>query len=171
MVILQKKLYKTYLVSMKLNIYNWKIFKKHFPKISFFKKDLQEVLFKEISQYDLLVNIQVDSIDTVNIVFVTPKEIKQFNKDFRKEDTVTDVLSFVLEQNPLIGEIYICPEYIVGEYCYKEVLRTIVHGFLHLLGYEHMKHFTGKSRSKNHLQEDMFVKQESMLENIYNDLS
>ncbi len=151
---------------MKLDIYNWEILKKHFPDIEFSKKDLNTILSKEISQYDLDKVQSVDNIDIINIVFLPPKDIKQLNKDFRKKDTVTDVLSFVLEQNTLIGEIYVCPEYIVKEYDYEEVLRVIVHGFLHLLGYDHSKHFMGKPTSKNDIQEDMFVKQENMLQNI-----
>lgn len=151
---------------MKLNIYNWTILKKHFPNIEFSKKDLQTILSKEITQYDLDTVKDIENIDVLNIVFLSPKDIKQLNKDFRKKNTVTDVLSFVLEQNPLIGEIYICPEYIVKEYDYEEVLRVIAHGFLHLLGYEHSKHFTGKPKLENEMQEDMFVKQENMLQNI-----
>jgi probable rRNA maturation factor len=151
---------------MKLNIYNWTVLKKHFPNISFSKKDLQEVLFKKFSKYDLNNIDNVNDIKKLNVVFVFPKDIKQLNKDFRKKDTVTDVLSFVLEQDPLIGEIYICPEYVAKKYNYEEVLRVIVHGFLHLLGYEHTKYFIGKHTSKNGIQEDMFVKQENMLQNI-----
>lgn len=151
---------------MKLNVYNWELLKKHFPNIEFTKRDLQTILSKEINRYDLNKVENINGIDVINIVFLSSKDIKQLNKDFRKKDTVTDVLSFVLEQNPLIGEIYICPEYIVKEYDYEEVLRVVVHGFLHLLGYEHSKHFTDKLELKNDIQEDMFVKQENMLQNI-----
>jgi len=152
---------------MELNIYNWQTLKRHFPQITFLKKDLHKVLFEQISQYDLKTLKSIESIDVINIVFVSPKEIKQLNKDFRKKDEVTDVLSFILEENPLIGEIYICPEYIAREYDYTEILRDIVHGFLHLLGYEHSKHFTGAVKSK----EKMFVKQEDMLQNILHEIN
>jgi probable rRNA maturation factor len=147
---------------MQLSIHNWDILKKHFPKILFSKKDLQEILFKEFSNYNLNTVKGIGDIETLNVVFVSPKEIKQLNKDFRKKDTVTDVLSFVLEEDPLIGEIYICPEYISKKYDHTEVLRDIVHGFLHLMGYEHTQHFTNGLESK----EEMFVKQENMLQNI-----
>lgn len=147
---------------MQLSIYNWDILKKHFPKLPFSKKELREILFKELSNYDLNTVVGVSNIKTLNIVFVSPKEIKELNKDFRKKNTVTDVLSFVLEEDPLIGEIYVCPEYIVRKYDHTEVLRVIVHGFLHLMGYEHTRHFTGGLKSK----EEMFVKQENMLQNI-----
>lgn len=147
---------------MQLSIYNWEILKKHFPKLTFSKKDLQEILFKEFSNYNLNTVKDISNIETLNIVFVSNKEIKQLNKDFRKKNIVTDVLSFVLEEVPLIGEIYICPEYIVKKYDHTEVLRVIVHGFLHLLGYEHTQHFTVGLESK----EEMFVKQENILQNI-----
>jgi probable rRNA maturation factor len=147
---------------MQLNIYNWEILKEHLPKVQFSKKDLQETLFKEFSNYNLNKVRGISNIETLNVVSVSPREIKQLNKDFRKKNTVTDVLSFILEENPLIGEIYVCPEYIVKKYDHTEVLRVIVHGFLHLLGYEHTQHFKGGLESK----EDMFVKQENMLQNI-----
>jgi len=147
---------------MELNIYNWKVLKQYFPNILFSKEDLKDILFKQFSQYDLTGVKDINEIETVNVVFVSSEEIKQLNKDFRKKDIVTDVLSFVIEEEPLIGEIYICPEYVVKNYDYKEILRDIVHGFLHLLGHEHSKHFTGGNPPK----EDMFVKQENMLQNI-----
>ena len=148
---------------MELNIYNWQVLKQYFPSIFFSKKDLQDILFKQISQHDLSDVKDTKEIDSINVVFISSGEIKQLNKDFRKKDVVTDVLSFVIEEeDPLVGEVYICPEYVAKKYDYKEILRDIVHGFLHLLGEEHSKHFTGDNLPK----EEMFVKQENMLQNI-----
>jgi probable rRNA maturation factor len=138
---------------MKVGIYNFDILKKHFPNTEFNKKDLKESFLKVISK---------DPLEEVNIIFVSLDEIKRLNEEFRKKDTPTDVLSFTIEETPLVGEIYVCPEYIVQEYDHEEVLRVIVHGFLHILGYKHDKHFSESSRSK----EKMFVKQENMLQNI-----
>jgi probable rRNA maturation factor len=143
---------------MKLEIYGWNILKKHFPKISFSKSKLKNILKEEFSSF---------KVSNIDIVFTTKKHIQELNKEFRKKDTPTDVLSFEIEREPLKGEIYVCPEYIVEENGEKEVARVIVHGFLHIVGYEHEGYFKEDSKKK----EKMFVKQEEMLENIYNNLN
>ena len=68
---------------MKLNFHNWELLKEYFPNIEFSKKDLQTILSKEISKYDLNKVQDINNIDTLNIVFLQSDEIKQLNKDFR----------------------------------------------------------------------------------------
>ena len=139
---------------MELNIYGWSILEKYFPKVSFSKTFLKKSLKKEISDLE---------IDSLNVIFVPEDEIKRLNSEYRGKDTSTDVLSFRIEENPLKGEIYLSPEYISKENDEKEILRVIVHGILHLVGFEHEGYFDEKSFKK----EEMFVKQEEILENVY----
>ena len=67
------------------------------------------------------------------------------NRDFRGLDKVTDVLSFEWHCEGILGEIYIAeaqvrkqaPRY---DNSFKaELRRMLVHGILHLCGYDHMK--------------------------------
>jgi len=88
-----------------------------------------------------------------NIIFVTSEEIHEINREYRNVDRVTDVISFALEDSPsinvtslrLLGDIYICLEkvYEQADIYNHSVLREscflITHGFLHLLGYDHME--------------------------------
>lgn len=138
---------------MILNIFNW-------PKISISKNTLINSLEQEFATY---------KISQINIVFVSSKEIQKLNKEFRNIDSVTDVLSFNLDEPSFLGEVYICSEYIrqtIGEEnCEKEIVRVLIHGLLHLLGYDH----TTKLEEKEN-QEEMFVKQEQILENVYKDI-
>jgi probable rRNA maturation factor len=143
---------------MKLEIYGWDILKKHFPDISFSKNKLRDILKKEFSPFE---------VNDVNVIFTTKKQIQELNKEFREKDSPTDVLSFEIEEEPLEGEIYVCPEYVGEGDGEKEVVRLIVHGFLHVVGYEHEGYFKEDSNE----QEKMFVKQEEVLENIYNNLN
>lgn len=154
---------------MTLNIYNWTKLQKCFPNIKIIKEELEEVLLKTFLDYNRNTKSgnMVSEIDTINIIFTSAKEIRRLNREFRKEDSVTDVLSFTIEQDPLIGEIYICPEYISKKYPFKEVLRDILHGFLHLLGYEHKGRFSEASKDN----EEMFVKQEDMLQNVLDEIN
>ena len=77
----------------------------------------------------------------------------ELNKNYRKIDRETDVITFALEDNEevneeehrLLGDIYISVdkaksqalEY--GHSFKREICFLAVHGFLHLLGYDHMK--------------------------------
>ncbi len=89
---------------------------------------------------------------TFSIVFVDNEKIQYLNKNYRNIDRITDVISFAFEDNERIvynnlrflGEIYICiPRMIeqAKEYGHsetRELAFLIVHGLLHLLGYDHM---------------------------------
>lgn len=84
---------------------------------------------------------------SVSVAFINPAVIKKWNKAYRRKNQVTDVLSFVEEQTKagprFLGEILICPQQAkkqAGDYdntFEQEVLKLALHGFLHLLGYEH----------------------------------
>ena len=72
--------------------------------------------------------------------FAGPEEIRALKRDHLGIDEATDVLSFPLdgrEEIPdglprALGDVVICPQ-VVGE----EWRRPLVHGLLHLLGYDH----------------------------------
>ena len=79
------------------------------------------------------------------------KNIKKLNKRFRNKNKPTDVLSFPSEKklnikkSPYIGDIVISYEFmnrpkILNALEFKsKVARIFIHGFLHLLGYDHIK--------------------------------
>ena len=103
-----------------------------------------------------------------NIIFVSNEEIHRINKEYRKVDRETDVISFALEDNPdivyddfrLLGDIYIAIDVAYDqatEYNHsreREVCFLATHGLLHLLGYDHMEAEEEKI---------MFGKQEELL--------
>ena len=87
----------------------------------------------------------------LTILLSNNKNIKKLNKKFRNKNKATDILSFPSEKkinikkSPYIGAIVISYEFInkprtlsVPEFKNK-VTRTFIHGFLHLLGYDHIK--------------------------------
>jgi probable rRNA maturation factor len=143
---------------MKLNIYNWEILKKSFSEFPFSKKDIKESLLKNFSVYN---------ISELGIIFVSEEYIKDLNKQYRDKDSVTDVLSFVVDEKPLVGEVYICPEFVKASYNSEEIVRDMAHGILHVTGEDHTLEFTLENLSK----EKMFVKQEDILQNILNEIS
>ena len=83
--------------------------------------------------------------NNVNVVLCTDEFVREMNKNYRGLDKVTDVLSYEWHEVDFLGEIYIArdqvkrqaPEY--GNTFYAELKRVLVHGLLHLSGYDHIK--------------------------------
>jgi probable rRNA maturation factor len=87
-----------------------------------------------------------------NVIFVDNDKIHEINKTYRNIDRETDVISFALEDDKtfntsefrFLGDIYISIDKAISqakEYNHslkREISFLITHGFLHLLGYDHM---------------------------------
>lgn len=131
-----------------------------YPKIFGLKKsNYIEILQKAITKKFKLENISV--------VFVDIENIKRLNKEYRDVDAPTDVLSFNYNTQDLLGEVYVCIEYIVKNRpefeLREEVSRLIIHGILHLYGYDHKTEFVDVNQKD---LEDMFLLQEEILKDI-----
>jgi probable rRNA maturation factor len=76
----------------------------------------------------------------LGLTFVAPEEIRELKREHLGIDEATDVLSFPLDgKDPLppdvpraLGDVVLCPQ-VVGD----EWRAPLVHGLLHLLGYDH----------------------------------
>ena len=107
---------------------------------------------------------------TFNLIIVDNEYIHELNKNYRHIDRETDVITFALEDDDslvmptderILGDIYIsidkamsqAEEY--GHSLLRELSFLAVHGFYHLLGYDHM----AKEDEKG-----MFAKQEEVIE-------
>ena len=90
----------------------------------------------------------------VDLLFVDNEAIREMNLEYRDKDSATDVLSFPMyepdeeiddEEEVLLGDIVIsleraqeqCEEY--GHSLEREVMYLLVHGLLHLAGYDHIE--------------------------------
>jgi probable rRNA maturation factor len=85
----------------------------------------------------------------LSIVLTNDAEQKMLNRDWRGIDKATNVLSFPQIEpfgavSGLLGDIILARETLVGEAAEQGVsfedhfTHLVVHGFLHLLGYDHM---------------------------------
>jgi len=105
----------------------------------------------------------------MSVIIVDNKEIHRINKEYRNIDRETDVISFALEEGETIdepvktlGDIYISIDKVYeqakeyGHSVKRELFFLVTHGFLHLLGYDHMK---------KEDEEIMFPLQEKILDN------
>ena len=88
---------------------------------------------------------------SLTVLLSNNKNIKKLNKKFRNKNKATDVLSFPSEKkinikkSPYIGDIVISYDFMnkpkalsILEFKNK-VTKIFIHGFLHLLGYDHIK--------------------------------
>ncbi|MHC1546945.1 rRNA maturation RNase YbeY [Phyllobacterium sp. K27] len=98
--------------------------------------------------YELADGNQPDS--ELSLVFTDDAAIKELNNDWRDKDKPTNVLSFPAfpikpgqKPGPMLGDIVIARETVIREAEDEEksfdhhLTHLIVHGFLHLLGYDH----------------------------------
>lgn len=75
---------------------------------------------------------------SITIKIVSNDEIKEMNKQFRKKNKVTDVLSFPDEKDA--GDIAIAESYILNhqkKISAQNFFMLVGHGILHLFGYTH----------------------------------
>lgn len=96
----------------------------------------------------------------ISITLTTPSNIKKINNEYRKIDKPTDVLSFPMfekeeldkkmqkqefEYEDILGDIIISIEQVkiqaeeYGHSFERELAYMLVHGFYHLMGYDHME--------------------------------
>lgn len=80
----------------------------------------------------------------ITIRIVNEAEGKQLNHDFRHKDYATNVLSFVYETEPMVhGDLVLCAPVVTreameqGKSPLAHYAHLIVHGVLHLHGYDH----------------------------------
>jgi probable rRNA maturation factor len=114
-------------------------------KIDFLsEKDIKNIVFSVLEE--------VDQKGMVSIHIVGDEKIRDLNERYRDKDETTDVLSFSAlegqqfqEETVDLGDIFIslpqikkqAKEYEVSNT--EEFVRMLVHGILHLLGYDHQE--------------------------------
>jgi len=83
------------------------------------------------------------SESSATIAFVSDKRIRELNRQFRGVDKATDVLSFPAEEKLNLGDIAVSVDTAAvqakenGLSLDGEIAQLILHGLLHLCGYDH----------------------------------
>ncbi|MEH7414091.1 rRNA maturation RNase YbeY [Neobacillus drentensis] len=124
--------------------------------------ETNELTEQQMLEIERLINFaarkqQIEERSEVSITYVTNDRIQEINREYRDKDTPTDVISFAMEElgegevelsgmdmPRVLGDIIIsiprtieqAEEY--GHSFERELGFLAVHGFLHLLGYDHM---------------------------------
>ena len=107
---------------------------------------VDEVRLSALARH-VLESEQVDGSAELSVLFVTPGHIKQLNARFAGEDHPTDVLAFPMMEEEdgalLLGDVVVWPVVAeknaaeLGHGLGAELEALVVHGILHLLGYDH----------------------------------
>ena len=130
----------------------WK--KKNLKIINYIKKNIKLLSKKPI----------LKKKHSFSILLTNNKNMKSLNKKFRKKNKSTDVLSFPLNNKNILNNNYLGDIAISFEFVSKRSIKTDfkyeldrmwVHGYLHLLGYNHIVY---KDYKKMHLNELKILK-------------
>ena len=142
-------------------------------RVEVFNQTDEEIKELEVVEKVLVSAINKEKLEdvTFNLIIVDNEYIHELNKNYRGIDRETDVITFALEDEDSIvlpeevernlGDIYISIDKAVsqaeeyGHGLLRELSFLAVHGFYHLLGYDHMNPDDEKV---------MFTKQEEVLE-------
>lgn len=139
-------------------------------QVVFFNETDSEIAEIPLLQQLMEFAIQKEKLGQVefNVIFVSNDEIHALNRQYRHVDRVTDVITFALEDHMdialadgrVLGDIFISLDrakqqaWDYGHSLKRELAFLCVHGFYHLLGYDHMTDADEKV---------MFQKQEEIL--------
>ncbi|HWU42885.1 MAG TPA: rRNA maturation RNase YbeY [Bdellovibrio sp.] len=105
----------------------------------------------------------------LTLVFLDKKPAQKINNEFRGKDYATDVLSFDSMDPSSFGELVLCPEVLKrqakdhGLNFREELGYMLLHGVLHLLGYDH-------ETSENDARK-MFALQDAVFEKLRQGIS
>lgn len=140
-------------------------------KLEVFKQVEEEIIELEEVEKILYKAMEKEGLENTsfNLIIVDNEYIHELNRNYRNIDRETDVITFALEDEDslvvglderILGDIYIsidkarsqAEEY--GHGLLRELAFLAVHGFYHLLGYDHMT---------KEEEEIMFKKQEEVL--------
>lgn len=117
-----------------------------------FKEDYESIYLEIIKEACKQLDIHDDL--ELSVIFVDDQRIHEINKEYRKIDRSTDVISFALEDSEQyyvegmarnIGDIFISVDHAklqANEYGHslkREMCFLFTHGLLHLLGFDHME--------------------------------
>lgn len=142
------------MISVNIIIDNPKWKKKKLKIINYIKKNIKLLSKKPI----------LKKKHSFSILLTDNKNMKSLNKKFRKKNKSTDVLSFPLNNKNILDNNYLGDIAISFEFVSKRSIKTDfkyeldrmwVHGYLHLLGYNHIVY---KDYKKMHLNELKILK-------------
>lgn len=139
----------------KINFFFLKEFIKDKDKKAKLRKDAKAIVYK-------ILEIENHAISFLNIIFCDNKTIREYNNKFLSHDYNTDIITFFDydETNIMHGELLISVDQVkINAKDYSttfnnELKRVIIHGVLHLCGYDDK---TKTAKNKMRKREDYYL--------------
>ncbi|MDQ3017659.1 MAG: rRNA maturation RNase YbeY [Bacteroidota bacterium] len=81
-------------------------------------------------------------LDRIDYIFCSDEYLLSINREHLEHDDYTDIITFPLEEDPIVGEIYISIDRVkenaesFNTTFENELHRVMIHGVLHLCGYD-----------------------------------
>ncbi len=142
---------------------SWPGIHRHKPTITFTK----HVIDVELSDENLLASWLEGAIDEegfelerIDFIFCADEYLHQINLTYLNHDDYTDIITFPLEENPIVGEIYISVERVrenaksFDTSFEDELHRVMIHGVLHLCGYDD---YEEEAMEEIRMKEEMYL--------------
>jgi len=112
-------------------------------------------------------SLAINKNSLAKVIFTNAHKIRHLNKSYRKINQETDVLSFaesdvieklpILKENYGLGEIYLNYDWVKRDKNpIKLVIELFIHGYLHLLGYDHEKDRGEMEKLEKKLRKNIF---------------
>lgn len=112
--------------------------------IQFFAEEIDLPKFEQERYINWLVAIAEEhkfEIEQINYIFCSDDYLLKINQDYLNHDYYTDIITFPLKENPIASDIFISIDRVkdnakkMGKAVDLELQRVMVHGLLHLVGY------------------------------------
>ena len=138
------------------------------PSINFFTENISYTIRDKNKIRELLLMVikkeKKKLSEEVNIILTDDESLLKINVDFLGHDTYTDTITFSYNEmdNEVFGDIYISLDRVrenaktFSTTIQKELVRIMIHGVLHLCGYE--------DKTENSISDKMIFIQEKYLE-------
>lgn len=107
--------------------------------------------------------------EEIAIHFVTTPAICKLHQDFFADPSPTDCISFPYNEDCFLGEVFVCPKTAIdyvekkGGNVYEEVMLYVVHGILHLLGYDDIEANDRKKMKQQERRAMKYLKGQSLM--------
>ena len=133
-------------------------------KIQFFNDDVSWRFRKKKSVREWIISVAEKegfSVGDINIIFVSDNSLLKINKEFLGHNYFTDIITFGGDSEGVIsGELYISVDSVrnnareLGVTMSSEMQRVIIHGILHMCGYNDL---SGEEKGNMRRLEDFYL--------------
>ena len=113
-------------------------------ELNFFAEDCDYVLPPEFPIQPLIESLIIGhghNPSTINVIFCSDEYLRQVNKEYLNHDYFTDIITFPMSVDPLCADLFISVDRVTDNArrydvsFLQELARVIIHGNLHLVGY------------------------------------